>query len=42
LLYGSNPVNVHPHSEAGCHTNPDLCKVFEGYPQPEVINTRNG
>jgi hypothetical protein len=40
-LRGSNPENVHPYSDARCHASLNLCKVFEGYPQPEVTNTRD-
>jgi hypothetical protein len=41
-LHGSNVENVHPHSNAGRHASPDLCNVFEGYPQPGATNTRDG
>jgi hypothetical protein len=42
LLHGSTLENVHQHSDAGRYASPDLCKVFEGYPQPEATNTRDG
>jgi hypothetical protein len=40
--FGSNPDNVCPHSYARRHANPNLCNIFEGYPEPDVTNTQNG